>query len=104
MLNSKIDEIYPEHAKALKIANLITDKFPKMKKILEQITFSNEKEKKTNENLKRRKVSRQTYFCIGICDVWKRKHAIHITLKKLREKYNLRWLRFSMSYHKFSNL
>ena len=44
MLNSKIDEIYPEHAKALKIANLVPDKFPKMKKILEQITLSNENE------------------------------------------------------------
>ena len=56
MLNSKVDEIYPEHAKALKIANLITDKFPKMKKILERITISDEKKAKTNENLNKRKV------------------------------------------------
>lgn len=81
MLNSRVYKIYPEHAKALQIANLVPDKFPKMKKILEVITISNEKKTKENENLKKRKMFRQTYFCIGICDVWKRKNAIHITLK-----------------------
>ena len=61
--------------------------------------MKNDKDKK-----KRRHASRQTYFCIGVCDVWKRRNAIHLTLNKLRKKYNLKWLRFSMSYHRFSNL
>jgi len=30
--------------------------------------------------------------------------VIHLTLKALKKKYNLKWLRPSMSYHKFSNL
>ena len=45
MLNSRIDEIYPEHARSLKLANLAPDKFPKMKKILESIKGSIEKKK-----------------------------------------------------------
>ena len=32
------------------------------------------------------------------------KHAIHVILKRLRDKYGLKWLRISMSYHKFANL
>ena len=59
--------------------------------------------KNDKDEKKRRHISRQTYVCIGVCDVWKRKNVIHLTLNKLRKKYNLKWLRFSMSYHKFSN-
>ena len=29
---------------------------------------------------------------------------IHVILKRLRDKYNLKWLRTSMSYHRFPNL
>ena len=39
-----------------------------------------------------------------MCKVWSGFNAIHVILKKLRNKYNLKWLRISMSYHKFSNL
>ena len=74
-----------------------------MNKIKKMIEDSRMK-KKEKEDIKKRKISRQTYFCIGVCDVWKGKNAIHITMNKLRKKYNLKWLRFSMSYHKFSNL
>ena len=37
-------------------------------------------------------------------DIYRGKNAIHITLKNLKNKYNLKWLRTSMSYHKFSNM
>ena len=66
MLNSRIDEIYPEHARVLKLANLVPDKFPKIKNIQETIKGSLEKKKKTWE--KRRKVYRHTYFYVGVCD------------------------------------
>ena len=60
-----------------------------MKLIKMMIDKSNEMENDKEEK-KRRHVSIQTYFCIGVCDVWKRKNAIHLTLKKLRKKYNLK--------------
>ena len=45
----------------------------------------------------------QSYFCIGYSDVW-RKVPIHATLTKLWDKFNPRWLRISMLYHKFPNM
>ena len=36
--------------------------------------------------------------------MFKGKNSVHITIKNLRDKYNLKWLRVSMSYHKFPNL
>ena len=56
-----------------------------------------------NKNEPRKKNNRQTYFCIGFSDIWRRV-PIHATLKKLRDKFNLKWLRISMSYHKFPNI
>ena len=47
---------------------------------------------------------RQKYFCVGVSPVFRGKDAIPITLKRLRNKHGLKWLRVSMSYHKFSNL
>ena len=36
---------------------------------------------------------------------WQAKgQPIHVTLKSLHDKYELKWLRISMSYHRFSNL
>ena len=72
-----------------------------MKKILKLFDKAkNERTKKRPRNNK----TRQTYFCIGVSETFKRKKLIHITLKKLCLKYNLKWLRISMSYHKFPNL
>ena len=52
----------------------------------------------------RKNKTRRTYFCVGISEAFKGKNAIHVLLKKLRNKHNLKWLRISMSYHKFANL
>ena len=102
-MNSRINELYPLHAAALKLADLAPELFPKMKEIVARLEI-NEKEKDKENVAKRRKVSRQVYFCVGICDTWKGKNAIHSTIKKLQMKHNLPWLRLSMSYHKFPNL
>ena len=53
---------------------------------------------------KQGKFSRRLFFCIGTSQVFKGKDSIHVILKKARNKYNLKWLRLGMSYHKFSNL
>ena len=101
-LNSKLDKLYPDHAKALRTANLAPSSFPTMKEIIEETECENEK--KNAKEKKKRSNSRQVYFCIGQNKVWGGKHAIHAKIKTLRNKYNLKWLRTSMSYHKFSNL
>ena len=48
------------------------------------------------------KKTRETFFCIGFSSIWTT--PIHKILHDLRNKYNLKWLRPAMSYHKFSNL
>ena len=73
-----------------------------MKNIQEIIMKSEEDNKKNAKS--ESKTSRQTYFTVDVCDTWTRRQATHIILKILRNKYNLNWFRFSMSYHKFSNL
>lgn len=100
-LDTTIDKLYPDHAKALKIAGLTPKKFPKFKELLMKI--KNDKENKKIK-IKNKRKNRNTYFCIGGCETWSGANSIHITLKKLRNKYNLKWLRIAMSYHKFSNL
>ena len=42
------------------------------------------------------------YFCLGMSKHWGT--PVHSRLKELCNKHGLMWLRFSMSYHRFSNL
>jgi len=92
--------MYPHHAEALRKADLAPAPFPNMVDILAEI-----KDKTMNkEKKKKRRFSRQAYFCIGYSDLWKGKYVIHIQLKTLRNKFSLPWIRTSMSYQKFPNL
>jgi hypothetical protein len=45
---------------------------------------------------------RSTFFCIGFSKAWST--PIHKTIKEVQKKFNLGWLRVSMSYHRFTNL
>jgi hypothetical protein len=97
---TRMDELYPAHAKALKKANLAPDIFPTLGKILnnQQMdpTVVNVKEKKNNQDM------RTVQFCLGMSKWWN--NPVHTILKELRNKHELMWLRVTMSYHKFSNI
>ena len=55
------------------------------------------------QSRKRRKNRRsQTYFCVGFSSFWA--EPIHAVLNGLVLHFGLRWLRLSMSYHRFPNL
>ena len=59
------------------------------------------------KKLKDKRRKRQTFFCIGVsqCSLKTSKHPpMHAIIKKLRDKYKLKWLRVAISYHKFPNL
>lgn len=61
-INRKIDDLCPDHAKALKIAGLSPKKFPpSLREILKLKSKSKKKNKKKN---------RTTYFCIGVYNTW----------------------------------
>ena len=49
-MNSRIYDLYPLHAAALKIANLAPELFPKMKEIVARLEI-NEKEKDKEEEV-----------------------------------------------------
>ena len=46
-------------------------------------------------------IPRKVYFCIGWSKFWD--WPLHRMISKLKKKFNLPWLRFSMSYHRFPN-
>ena len=105
MMNNSIDEIHPDHAKALRTAGLSPKKFPTLKEVLMSVENDKQKDKK-----KKKLRKRITHFCISICktwtmrDTWNNAISIHVILERLRDKCNLKWLRMSMSYHEFTNL
>jgi hypothetical protein len=72
--------------------------------MLQEIIVLNEgREKWKEEKLERDKQrNRSVYFCIGYSKLWK--VLIHTIIKKLRNKFDLKWLRISMSYHRFLNM
>ena len=43
-----------------------------------------------------------SYFCVGYTNAWP--VPIHILIKEAKERFGLTWLRFGMSYHRFTNL
>lgn len=94
-LGRPMHQLYPEHTKALQQAGLSGPVLPTMKQVLDR-------SRSTNRNRRKSASSRSVFFCIGYSKFWKT--PIHVLLRRLRNKYNLRWLRVSMSYHRFSNL
>jgi hypothetical protein len=95
-----IKDLYPRHFEALDKAGLAPKYIPTLQEILDR---NKGKEERKEEKLERDKQrNRSVYFCIGYSNVWK--EPIHKTLKKLRNKFDLKWLRISMSYHRFPNM
>lgn len=80
LLKSRVEEIYPEHIRALKLANHVPNQFLNMNKIELMIENSNNK-KEAKENLKRKSL-KTNLFCIGIYNAWKGENAIHLIFKK----------------------
>ena len=95
-----IKDLYPRHLEALNLAGLSPKYVPTLQEVLE---LNKGKEQRKKEKLERDKQrNRSVYFCIGYSNAWK--EPIHRILKKLRNKFDLKWLRISMSYHRFPNM
>jgi len=96
------DKIYPQHFQALQHAGLVTKKVPTL---TEQLQHNKEakaiKQAKDYSNNERNR-RRTTYFCIGYSIVWSK--PVHSIIKSIEDKFNLQWLRVSVSYHRFTNL
>ena len=98
-----LDEIYKEHFKQLRHAELIKGRVPTLREELDrlaqakQVGGGSRKEKQRERNR-----FRTTYFCIGFSRAWIT--PIHSIINRLREEFDLKWLRVSMSYRRFTNL
>jgi len=97
-----LDKIYRQHFQALQHAGLVTKK---VRTLTEQLQHNKEakaiKQAKDNSNNERNR-RRTTYFCIGHSNIWSK--PVHSIIKSIKDKFNLQWLRVSMSYHSFTNL
>ena len=105
--NVRIDKVYPKHAAALKIAGIAPDIFPTFSELENLRGKKTKEEKEIEKKEKRLRRKRESFFCIGVspCSLRTPKHPpMHVIIKKLRDKYELKWLRVNMSYHKFPNL
>jgi hypothetical protein len=97
-------ELHPEHCNVLEKANLTSTQAKNKSTTLHYmkqcitLTYSAKEVKKQKDNVKNREV----YFCIGYSTCWPR--PLHFVLKDLKGKHDLRWLRISMSYHRFPNM
>lgn len=99
-LKKRINILYPDHIEALQHENLSPKEFPTMKRILKGLKTLKQRKK----NKRGGEFSQQTIVCVGVNNVFNRDKVIHATLKKHKLKYNLKWLRLSMAYHKFINM
>ena len=98
--NRRLDKLYPEHAKALRRAGLAPRRFPRLNDELMRLDATPQSGASGRKLQNRR---RCTYFCVGYSTIWQ-DEPISAVIKRLKKKYGLRWLRFSMSYHRFPNV
>ena len=96
-LGCPMDQLYPEHAKALQHAGLSGSRFPTLQQVLDSRSGAPRQSRSRSG-----KKSRAVFFCLGYSRFWKT--PIHVVLRRLRNKHNLLWLRVTMSYHRFNNL
>ena len=99
--NQRMTDLYPIHGRALGAAGILPDEIPRLGDVLGEMKESTNKPRNCQKSLRNRK--RQSFFCIGMSDVWRGKKAVSTTLKKLRNKHGLRWMRILLSYHQFPN-
>jgi len=99
-----IDQLYPDHATALRTSNIAPRKFPTIAHLRHLRETNLRRKEETAKTTEKETVtrSRQTYFCIGVSKIWGA--PIWLRLKKLRNEHGLKWLRPSISYHRFPNL
>ena len=101
--NKSLRALYPKHFAALGKAGLLTKTAMPSIPTLSQAKALYQPVSPTKRARQQRKrdARRTAYFCIGVSRAWTT--PIWLIIKNLKKKHGLHWLRFSMSYHKFSN-
>ena len=101
----KLDEAYPEHFGALNKAGLLKNFEPPTlgAKAAELEAASKDEVGQATKKRRERDRKRAIYFKVGFSHYWRK--PIHKTIREVKSRFpSLKWLRVSMSYHRFSNL
>ena len=94
-------DLYPKHKEALYKAGLSQNNLPTLDQVWKENDSNKDSKEEKEEQARQR--NRNVYFCVGYCGrFWET--PIHKKLSELQNRYNLKWLRVSMSYHRFTNL
>ena len=93
------EKIYPNHANALRKAGLASYNFPTMGDLWSKQDKKVDIEKEPDVNKKR---NRNAYFCVAYSRYFST--SIHRVINRLKEYFNLSWMRVRMFYHRFNNL
>ena len=75
---------------------------PSKRRNLDLLNASKDSKTKRQKKQAERNRRRTIHFCVGYSKIWK--IPIYKTIKELKEKHKLSWLRVSMSHHRFTNL
>ena len=94
-----MDSIYPAQANALRKAGLATSVLPTMGELWEKLDDKVEKNKEQDVSVKK---NRNVYFCVAYSRYFST--AIPRVIDRLKNSFNLTWLRVRMSYHRYNNL
>jgi hypothetical protein len=94
----KLNQLYPNHAHALLQARIAPDYYPTLQEMIDD----NNRVHRRSRAQRKHDMRRQVFFCLGVSG-W-HLNPVHVLLKRLRNQFNLKWLRISMSYHRFANL
>ena len=98
--SKRLSDLYPDHFTALERAKVIRGTVPTLKQQHQEDTPQAYNARKLKQ-LQRDK-DRTIYFCVGHSDAWAK--PIHHVIKELKQQFGIKWLRVSMSYHRFPNL
>jgi hypothetical protein len=99
--NCRMDVLYPEHCRILLNAKLINiHKIPTLNEVI--LNDNNIDDPLNKKKEKILKFGRNLNFQIKVSKFWKT--PIHVIIKKLKIKHNLKWLRFKMCYKRHCNL
>ena len=91
-----VDKIYPDHANVLRKAGLAPYNFPTMGYLWSKQDDNVDIEKEPDVNKKK---NRNVYFCVAYPRNFSM--SIHRVINRLKQSFNLSWLRVRMSYHSF---
>ena len=101
--SKRVDEIYLIHAEALVLAGIIErNEFPILSECTKEPPRLNNSPNDSVEKVNY-KDNRTSYFTIGYCNAWKY-NFIPRLIKRLKNKYQLTWIRTRMAYRKFENI